>query len=92
MHRTNMNMARWMVFASGLPLSFYGNAVQYAAYALNRSPKMLIRVRYLRSRYLQMCQLPLVQLWFLALHARFTESEEQQRGLNIGIGDDTKCY
>ena len=37
MHRTVMNMARCMVFASGLPLSFWGDAVEYAAYILNRS-------------------------------------------------------
>eukprot|EP00644_Phytophthora_capsici_P010191 jgi/Phyca11/120476/e_gw1.41.247.1 len=38
MHRTIMNMARCMVFACGMPLSFWGGAVQYAAYILNRSP------------------------------------------------------
>ncbi|KAG2858894.1 hypothetical protein PC129_g7246 [Phytophthora cactorum] len=38
MHRTIINMARCMVFACGLPLSFWGDAVQYAAYILNRSP------------------------------------------------------
>ncbi|KAG3057436.1 hypothetical protein PI125_g25401 [Phytophthora idaei] len=33
-----MNMARSMVFACGLPLSFWGDAAEYAAYILNRSP------------------------------------------------------
>ncbi|KAE8906895.1 hypothetical protein PF006_g11406 [Phytophthora fragariae] len=38
MHRTILNMARCMLFASGLPLKFWGHAVEYAAYVLNRSP------------------------------------------------------
>ena len=38
MHRTIMNMVRSMVFASGLPLTFWGDAAEYAAYILNRSP------------------------------------------------------
>ena len=37
MHRTVLNMARSMVFASRLPLSFWGDAVKYAAFVLNRS-------------------------------------------------------
>ncbi|KAG6617822.1 Integrase catalytic core protein [Phytophthora cinnamomi] len=37
MHRTILNMARCMLFASGLPLKFWGYAVEYAAYVLNRS-------------------------------------------------------
>ncbi|KAG6572596.1 Integrase catalytic core protein [Phytophthora cinnamomi] len=37
MHRTILNMARCMLFASGLPLKFWGYAVDYAAYVLNRS-------------------------------------------------------
>ncbi|KAE9305528.1 hypothetical protein PF008_g21696 [Phytophthora fragariae] len=38
MHRTIMNMARCMIFACELPLRFWGDAVQYAAYILNRAP------------------------------------------------------
>ncbi|OWZ18803.1 hypothetical protein PHMEG_0007049 [Phytophthora megakarya] len=37
MPRTILNMARDMLFASGLPLKFWGYAVEYAAYVLNRS-------------------------------------------------------
>ncbi|GMF42895.1 unnamed protein product [Phytophthora fragariaefolia] len=37
-HRIIMNMARCMIFACGLPLRFWGDAVQYAAYILNRAP------------------------------------------------------
>ena len=38
MHRTVLNMDRSMIFASRLPLTFWGDAVEYAAYILNRSP------------------------------------------------------
>uniref|UniRef100_A0AAV1V1Z5 Uncharacterized protein n=1 Tax=Peronospora matthiolae TaxID=2874970 RepID=A0AAV1V1Z5_9STRA len=37
MHRTVMNMVRSMIFASNLPLSFWGDAAEYASYILNRS-------------------------------------------------------
>ena len=33
-----MNMVRSMVFASGLPLNFWGDAAEYAVYILNTSP------------------------------------------------------
>jgi hypothetical protein len=38
MHRTVLNMARCMIFNCRLPLHFWGDAVKYAAYVLNRSP------------------------------------------------------
>jgi hypothetical protein len=38
MNRTIFNMARCMILNSGLPTSFWGDAVKYAAYVLNRSP------------------------------------------------------
>jgi hypothetical protein len=38
MNRTVFNMARCMIFNSGLPMRFWGDAVKYAAYVLNRSP------------------------------------------------------
>lgn len=38
MHRTILNMARYIVFASNLPLCHWVNAVEYCAYILNRSP------------------------------------------------------
>uniref|UniRef100_A0AAV1VBX8 Integrase catalytic domain-containing protein n=1 Tax=Peronospora matthiolae TaxID=2874970 RepID=A0AAV1VBX8_9STRA len=38
MHRTVLNMARSMIFANRLPLYFWGDAVEYAAFVLNRSP------------------------------------------------------
>ena len=38
MHRTILDMARSMIFASRLPVTFWGDAMKYAAYILNRSP------------------------------------------------------
>ncbi len=38
MHHTILNMARCMIFNCGLPIRFWGDAVQYATYVLNRSP------------------------------------------------------
>uniref|UniRef100_A0AAV1U680 Polyprotein n=1 Tax=Peronospora matthiolae TaxID=2874970 RepID=A0AAV1U680_9STRA len=38
MHRTVLNMARSMSLASRLPVSFWGDEVEYAAYIINRSP------------------------------------------------------
>ena len=37
MHRTIMNMVRSMLFASGLPKTFWGDAAEYASYILDRS-------------------------------------------------------
>lgn len=38
MHRTIMNIVHCMLFGSKLPLTFWGDAVEYAAYVLNRMP------------------------------------------------------
>ncbi len=38
MHRTILNMARCMIFNCRLPMHFWGDAVKYTAYVLNRSP------------------------------------------------------
>ena len=38
MHQTVLKMARSMIFESYLPLSFWGDVVEYSAYILNRSP------------------------------------------------------
>jgi hypothetical protein len=38
MYRTVLNMARCMIFNCRLPTHFWGDAVPYAAYVLNRSP------------------------------------------------------
>ena len=37
-HRTILNLARGMIFASRLPVTFLSDAVEYGAYILNRSP------------------------------------------------------
>ena len=51
MHRTVLNLARSMMFACALPLQYWGDAVQYAVYILNRSPT---RANVKRSSPLEM--------------------------------------
>ena len=41
MYRTILNLARSTMFTCALPLNFWGDAVLYAVYVLNRSPKRL---------------------------------------------------
>uniref|UniRef100_A0AAV1T1D1 Integrase catalytic domain-containing protein n=1 Tax=Peronospora matthiolae TaxID=2874970 RepID=A0AAV1T1D1_9STRA len=55
MHRTIMNMVRSMVFASNIPLSFWGDAAEYAAYISIRgrtksNPEGLSPVAFLTSK------------------------------------------
>ena len=38
MHHTIMNMVRCMTYGCGLPLIFWGDAAEYAAYIVNRTP------------------------------------------------------
>lgn len=38
MNLTIINLVRSMVFQCGLPLRFWGDAAEYSAYILNRSP------------------------------------------------------
>jgi hypothetical protein len=38
MYRTVLNMARCMIFICRLPMHFWGDAVIYAAFVLNRNP------------------------------------------------------
>lgn len=38
MQRAVLDMTRCMMFVSGLPLHFWGDAVKYSTYVLNRSP------------------------------------------------------
>nr|CCA26407.1 pol polyprotein fruit fly (Drosophila melanogaster) transposon [Albugo laibachii Nc14] len=88
-----------MIFSSGLPLSFLVDAVQYAAYVLNRSTtdanagevspiQILINVAPNLSKFVVLVpHAPLIE--------KFEESQfakRAQRGFNVGIGDGTKRY
>ncbi|GMF35798.1 unnamed protein product [Phytophthora fragariaefolia] len=51
-HRTVLNMARCMLYANGLPLYFWGDAIEYPAYVLNKgscsaNPKRLSPIEML---------------------------------------------
>jgi hypothetical protein len=55
MHRTVLNMARSMIFNCRLAHAFWGGALKYTAYTLNRSPckanpKRLSPIKMLEGR------------------------------------------
>ena len=58
MHRTILNMPRCMLFASGLPLYFWGDAVKYAAYVEIGARAAPIRNVCRRSTYYQVLHRP----------------------------------
>ncbi|GMF45370.1 unnamed protein product [Phytophthora fragariaefolia] len=99
MHRTVMNMARCMVFACGLPLSFWGDAVQYAAYILNRAPTNANpgRASPLKILTKQTPQLGKIVVFgspctIYRDPSNKTFSQRAQQGMIIGIGEEVKGY
>lgn len=99
MHRTVMNMARCMVFACGLPLSFWGDAVQYAAYILNRAPTNANpgRASPLKVLTKQTPQLGKIVVFGSPCTvyrdpSNKTFSQRAQQGMIIGIGEEVKGY
>ncbi|POM57760.1 Mitochondrial Carrier (MC) Family, partial [Phytophthora palmivora] len=99
MHRTVMNIVRCMLFASELPLTFWGDAAEYAVYILNRSPT---RANEGRMSPLEMIsgRAPSLQevVVFGSACAVFVDTSKKnlqkrsQRGVVIGKSDETKGY
>ncbi|POM68328.1 Integrase catalytic core protein [Phytophthora palmivora] len=99
MHRTVINMARCMVFACGLPLSFWGDAVQYAAYILNRAPT---NANHGRASPLKVLTKQTPQLGKIVVFgspcsvyrdpSNKNFSQRAQQGMIIGIGEEVKGY
>ncbi|KAE8882314.1 hypothetical protein PF007_g19833 [Phytophthora fragariae] len=94
-----MNMARCMIFACGLPLNFWGDAVQYAAYILNRAPTNSNpgRASPLKLLTKQTPQLgEIVVFGSPCMVYRNPEkknfAERAQHGVIVGIGEETKGY
>ena len=99
MHRTLFNMARTMLFCSGLATKFWGDAVQYAAYVLNRSPTRAnpknaspLEMLYGKApdvskivRFGSICDVHIAPSG-----SNFKSRSEQ--GRIIGIGEETKGY
>ncbi|KAE9302953.1 hypothetical protein PF001_g13775 [Phytophthora fragariae] len=99
MHRTIIIMARCMIFACGLPLNFWGDAVQYAAYILNRAPTNSNpgRASPLKLLTKQTPQLgEIVVFGSPCMVYRNPEkknfAERAQHGMIVGIGEETKGY
>ncbi|GMF58755.1 unnamed protein product [Phytophthora fragariaefolia] len=99
MHRTVMNMARCMVFVCGLPLSFWGDAVPYAAYILSRAPTNVNpgRASPLKVMTKQTPQLGKIVV-FRSLGTVYRDpsnknfSQRAQQGMIVGIGEEVKGY
>ena len=99
MHRTILNMARCMLFASGLPLFFWGDAVEYAAYVLNRSscsanPQRLSPLEMLTGTIPKMADI----VTFGSPCSTFRDpgkkawKSRSQVGMIIGKNDETKGF
>ncbi|OWZ22783.1 putative mitochondrial protein [Phytophthora megakarya] len=99
MHRTIMNMARCMIFACGLLLSFWGDAVQYAAYILNRAPTNSNPGRASPMKLLTNQTPPLGEIVVFGSPCTVYRDprnknfvQRGQQGMIIGVGEENKGY
>ena len=98
-HRTIMNMARCMIFASRLPLNFWGDAVEYAACILNRAPTNSNAERMSPMKVLTDQTPSLGEIVvFGSPYTVYRDPKKKnfaprgQKGIIIGIGEETKGY
>uniref|UniRef100_A0AAV1VHP2 Reverse transcriptase Ty1/copia-type domain-containing protein n=1 Tax=Peronospora matthiolae TaxID=2874970 RepID=A0AAV1VHP2_9STRA len=94
-----MNMARCMIFASGLPLNFWGDAVEYAAYILNRAPTNSNAERMSPMKVLTDQTPSLGEIVVFGSPCTVYRDPKKknfaprgQKGIIIGIGEETKGY
>ncbi|KAE9098045.1 hypothetical protein PF006_g23440 [Phytophthora fragariae] len=99
MHRTIMNMARCMIFACGLPLRFWGDAVQYAAYILNRAPTNSNPGRASPLKVLTGKSPPLGEIVVFGSPCTVYRdprkknfAQRAQTAMIVGVGEETKGY
>jgi hypothetical protein len=99
MLRTIMNMARCMIFACGLPLSFWGDAVQYAAYILNRAPTNSNPGRASPLKVLTGKSPPLGEIVVFGSPCTVYRdprkknfAQRAQTAMIVGVGEETKGY
>ncbi|OWZ02904.1 hypothetical protein PHMEG_00025455 [Phytophthora megakarya] len=92
-------MARCMVFACGLPLSFWGDAVQYAAYILNRAPTnsnpgRASPIKQLSKETPQLGEIVIFGSPCMVYRNPVKQNFAQraQQGMIVGIGEETKGY
>ncbi|KAE9334654.1 hypothetical protein PR003_g13415 [Phytophthora rubi] len=94
-----MNMARCMTSACGLPLRFWGDAVQYAAYILNRAPANSNPGRVPRLKVLTGKSPQLGGIVVLGSPCAFYRgprkknfAQRAQLAIIVGVGEETKGY
>lgn len=99
MHRTTMNMARCMIFACELPLRFWGDAVQYTAYILNRAPTYANAGRASTMKSLTKVTPTLGEIVVFGSPCTVYRdpssknfSHRAQQGMIVGISEATKDY
>ena len=97
MHRTVIIMARCKIFACGLPFQFWEDAIQYAAYIINRPPTNVKTGRVSPLQFLRNATPTLGEIvTFGSPCTVFSDPRKKpfaqrcQRGVIIGIGDTTK--
>eukprot|EP00644_Phytophthora_capsici_P016293 jgi/Phyca11/117864/e_gw1.34.274.1 len=88
-----------MIFACGLPLNFWGDAVQYAAYILNRSPSNSNAGRASPLKVLTKQTPSLGEIVVFGSTCTVYRdprnknfSQRAQQGMIVGIGEETKGY
>ncbi|CAI5729482.1 unnamed protein product [Peronospora destructor] len=99
MHQTIMNMVRCMIFGSGIALTFWSDAADYAAYILNRSPT---RANANRESPLELLTGQVPDLTDIVVFGSpcmvFRDTKKKNfkrhavRGYIIGKNDETKGY
>ncbi|KAE9289670.1 hypothetical protein PF008_g25829 [Phytophthora fragariae] len=94
-----MNMARCMIFACGLPLRFWGDAVQYAAYILNRAPTNSNPGRASPLKVLTGKSPPLGEIVVFGSPCTVYRdprkknfAQRAQTAMIVGVGEETKGY
>uniref|UniRef100_H3GWD4 Integrase catalytic domain-containing protein n=1 Tax=Phytophthora ramorum TaxID=164328 RepID=H3GWD4_PHYRM len=99
MHRTIMNMERCMIFTCGLPLRFWGDAVQYAAYILNRAPTNSNPGRASPLKVLTGKSPPLGEIVVFGSPCTVYRAprkknfaQRAQTAMIVGVGEETKGY
>uniref|UniRef100_A0AAV1T508 Uncharacterized protein n=1 Tax=Peronospora matthiolae TaxID=2874970 RepID=A0AAV1T508_9STRA len=99
MHQTLLNLARSMMFASALPLQYWGDAVQYAVYILNRRPT---RANEKRASPLEMLTDKVPDLRGIVVFGspcsvyrdqrKNSLLKRSQHGIIVGVSEETKGY
>ena len=99
MRRKIINMARCMIFASGLPPNFWGDAVEYVAYNLNCAPTSAnlggaSSIKVLTQQTPSLGEIVVFDSKCMVYRdpRKQNFSQRGQQGTIVGIGEETKGY